>query len=47
VGEDVDEVGITQLISTGPALITPALSVSRFCANNFFIARSAFLSARL
>jgi hypothetical protein len=34
-GEDVDEVGITQLISTGPALITPALSVSRFRANNF------------
>jgi len=35
VGEDVDEVGITQLISTGPDLITPALSVSRFRANNF------------
>jgi hypothetical protein len=35
VGEVVDEVGIRQVISTGPVRERPALSASRFCANNF------------
>jgi hypothetical protein len=35
VGEAVEEVGIRLVISTGPVRSRPALSVSRFFANNF------------